>query len=539
MHRLQCLRYRLQERERSAMGHQSAARRDHQRRQARRTFGVDGLHALHRSALRGGLTGRMHLPHRRRHRIAQQGPVHRLRLLLLRVSVRRAAISASQQFRFARQDGQMHLLRRRWRPRSAGQRRGIRKIRLEPLRRRQAADVRRDVLDQVFARRRWRCHWRDLQGAGRSARLWLRCLGLADGVSRGRRSMRGYAATESKEPRGKSRLAIFLAYLRLAVGALMFLAIAGAVPAAAQQLAPDGAPNPTASGVNQQTLLRAAPRIEGYIDIPDARARVLVQPAGRTWDHFHEVTLHWFGAIVIIGMIAILGVAYLVVGRLRISAGRSGRKVHRFSAYERFSHWLTAVSFVILGLTGLNITFGKILLLPVIGPDAFSSLSQAAKYVHNFTSFAFVMGLVLIVALWFRHNIPRRVDIDWLRQGGGFIKSKHAPAGRFNAGEKAVFWIAVLAGIAVTASGFLLLFPFYITNILGMQIAQVVHAVVAVLFVAVILAHIYIGTLGMEGAFEAMWTGEVDSNWAKEHHDLWLEDLRAKDLPASARPSPS
>ena len=351
--------------------------------------------------------------------------------------------------------------------------------------------------------------------------------------------MKGDAATEGTEPRGKSCVAIFLAHLRLAIVALMFLAIAGVIPATAQQLAPDGAPNPTASGVNQQTLLRAAPRIEGYIDIPDTRARVLIQPAGRTWDRFHEVTLHWFGAIVIIGMIAILGGAYLAVGRLRISAGRSGKKVHRFGAFERFSHWLTAVSFVTLGVTGLNITFGKILLLPVIGPDAFSSLSQAAKYIHNFISFAFVIGLVLIVAIWFKDNIPRKVDIDWLKQGGGFIKSKHAPAGRFNAGEKAVFWLALLAGIAVAASGYLLLFPFYITDILGMQVAQVVHAVIAVLFVAVILAHIYIGTLGMEGAFEAMGTGEVDLNWAKEHHDLWLQDQLAKEHHPVRRAAPA
>ena len=114
------------------------------------------------------------------------------------------------------------------------------------------------------------------------------------------------------------------------------------------------------------------------------------------------------------------------------------RKLRRFGAFERFSHWLTAVSFVILGLTGLNITFGEILLLPVIGPDAFSDLSQAAKYAHNFTSFAFVIGLVLIVANWIKDNIPRKVDIDWIKQGGGFIKSRHAPAGRFNAGEKMV-----------------------------------------------------------------------------------------------------
>ncbi len=257
------------------------------------------------------------------------------------------------------------------------------------------------------------------------------------------------------------------------------------------------------------------------------------------WDHFHEATLYWLAPVAILGTLAALAAAHLIFGRLRISAGRSGRKVPRFKSFERFAHWLTAVSFVVLGLTGLNITFGKHLLLPLIGYDAFSLVSEAAKYVHNFTSFAFVIGLLLIVAIFIKDNIPDRTDIEWFRQGGGFIKSKHAPARRFNAGEKLVFWGALGAGILVSLSGFLLLFPFYVTNIAGMQVAQVVHAVIAVLFVALILGHIYIGTLGMEGAFEAMWTGEVDLNWAKEHHDLWLEGLLAKDRPASAGKSPS
>ena len=300
-------------------------------------------------------------------------------------------------------------------------------------------------------------------------------------------------------------------------------------PVLAQQLGPDGAPNPTASVASEQQLLQQSPRIEGLIAQPNERARVLMQPAGRQWDHFHEITLRWLGAIVMLGMIVALGAAYLIMGRLRISKGRSGHKVLRFNAFERFSHWLTAVSFVVLGLTGLNITFGKLMLLPMIGPEAFSSLSQAAKYVHNFVSAAFVIGLVLIVALWIKGNIPRKVDVDWVKQGGGFIKSKHAPSGRFNAGEKLVFWFALGAGVAVIVSGYLLIFPFYVADIAGMQIAQIVHAVVAVLFVAVIIAHIYIGTLGMEGAFEAMATGEVDLNWAKEHHDLWLEEQLAKE----------
>ncbi|WMT77437.1 formate dehydrogenase subunit gamma [Bradyrhizobium sp. Ash2021] len=278
-----------------------------------------------------------------------------------------------------------------------------------------------------------------------------------------------------------------------------------------------------------------APRIEGRIDIPDRKASVLIQPAGRTWDYFHEVLLHWVAAVVILGTIVLLGAAYLIMGRIRISAGRSGRTVLRFRAFERFSHWLTAVSFVILALTGLNITFGKIVLLPVTGPEAFSEISQIAKYVHNFTSFSFVAGLVLIIAIFFKDNLPRRVDIEWLKRGGGFIKSIHAPAGRFNLGEKAVYWLSLTAGLAVSVSGFLLLFPFYETNIAEMQLAQVVHAVVAVLFIALILAHIYIGTLGMEGAFEAMGTGEVDVNWAKEHHDVWLaEQLERRNTRQSA-----
>src|SRR6202047_652202 len=320
----------------------------------------------------------------------------------------------------------------------------------------------------------------------------------------------------------------FLARARLAVVIMMLLlGIAAFGPAMAQKLNPDGAPNPTASVTSERELFKQVPRIEGRIDIPDTKASVLIQPAGRTWDYFHEVLLHWGGAIVILGTIAFLGLAYLIIGRIRIAEGRSGKKILRFKAFERFSHWLTAVSFVVLRLTGLNITFGKILLLPVVGPDTFSDISQVAKYVHNFTSFSFVAGLVLIFALFFKDNIPEKVDLDWIKQGGGFIKNKHAPAGRFNPGEKLVYWLSLAAGVTVSVSGFLLLFPFFETNIAEMQLAQVVHAVVAVLFVALILGHIYIGTLGIEGAFEAMGTGEVDLNWAKEHHDLWLEDQLA------------
>ena len=329
----------------------------------------------------------------------------------------------------------------------------------------------------------------------------------------------------------------FLARIRLVTFVLILLGVA-ASPVCAQKLGPDGAPNPDASVIDQRVLLEQAPRIQGRIDIPDVKASVLMQPAGRTWDYFHEVLLHWGGAIVIVGTIAFLALAYLIIGRIRIAAGRSGQKVLRFKAFERFSHWLTAVSFVILGLTGLNITFGKILLLPLVGPETFYDISQMAKYLHNFVSFAFVAGVILIAVIFFKDNLLAGVDVEWVKQGGGFIESKHAPAGRFNLGEKMVYWLSVGAGIAVSASGFLLLFPFYGTNIADMQLAQAAHAIIAILFIALILAHIYIGTLGMEGAFEAMGTGEVDLNWAREHHDRWLaEKLEREGERPSATPA--
>jgi formate dehydrogenase subunit gamma len=322
------------------------------------------------------------------------------------------------------------------------------------------------------------------------------------------------------------------AHIRLFIITVALLSTAMAVPAQAQKLGPDGASNPTASIVDEQTLLKQAPRVQGRIDIPDKKAAVLIQPAGRTWAYFHEVLLQRGGAIVILGTIAMLGLAYLILGRIRIVEGRSGHKILRFQSFERFSHWLTAASFVVLGLTGLNITFGKIVLLPLVGPDTFSEISQAAKYVHNFTGFSFIVGLVLITVIFFRDNLFEKVDLEWIGQGGGFIKNKHAPAGRFNLGEKLVYWLSVAAGIAVSLSGILLLFPFYGTDIVEMQLGQVVHAIVALLFIALILGHIYIGTIGMEGAFEAMGTGEVDLNWAKEHHDLWLAQQLRKEQEA-------
>ena len=322
-------------------------------------------------------------------------------------------------------------------------------------------------------------------------------------------------------------------FFRLALGALALLLLVGlAAPVQAQQ---PSSVNPTASSVKEQQLLQELNRIQGRVSIPDKRSGVLEQPAGRDWRNFHEVTLRWIGGIVILGMLAVLVIFYLTRGQVRLQSGRSGRTIVRFNGFERAVHWMTAACFVVLAISGLNITFGRPLLIPLIGLEAFSDWSQWAKYGHNYLSFPFTIGVVLIFLMWIGGNIPDKTDVEWVKRGGGLLGNDHPPAKHFNAGQKMIYWIVVLGGGAVAISGYLLMFPFYASGIEGMQVAQVVHSIVAVLFVAAMLAHIYIGSIGIEGAFEAMGSGSVDVNWAKEHHSLWLEQENARAAGKDAR----
>jgi formate dehydrogenase subunit gamma len=331
-------------------------------------------------------------------------------------------------------------------------------------------------------------------------------------------------------------MANWLAHARFIIGALaLTLIVAVAAPAGAQQRNPDNSVNPTASSVTEDQLFKEMNRISGRCTLPDQKACTIEQPAGRDWREFHQQTLPWIGAIAILGMLALLVIFYLMRGMVKIEAGRSGRTVVRFNAFERFVHWMTATCFIVLALSGLNITFGKQILTPLLGPETFAAWSQWAKYAHNYLSFPFTLGVVLMLLMWIANNIPTRVDIEWIKRGGGIVGNDHPPAYKFNAGQKMIYWIVVIGGGASAVTGYLLMFPFYGTDIAGMQLAQIVHGIVGALFVAVMLAHIYIGTIGMEGAFEAMGTGEVDENWAKQHHALWLEEERKK-APSGATP---
>ena len=332
-------------------------------------------------------------------------------------------------------------------------------------------------------------------------------------------------------------MAASIAKFRIIFGAWALLWVGvSSYPVAAQQ---PTSVDPNARAVSEQQLLQQFKTIQGRGSIPDTKSYTIEQPAGRDWRQFHEVTLRWIGGVAILGILALLVIFYLWRGMVRIESGRSGHTIVRFNAAERFVHWMTATCFVILALSGLNITFGRALLLPLMSPEGFTAWSEWAKYAHNYLSFPFTIGVILIFFMWVAGNIPNRVDVEWFSRRGGMIGHDRPPAYRFNGGQKLIYWIVVLGGTAIAVSGYLLMFPFYGTDIQTMQSAEIAHGIIAMLFIAAMLGHIYIGTIGMEGAFEAMGTGTVDVNWAKEHHNLWLEELRAGSQPHLAQQQPA
>ena len=324
--------------------------------------------------------------------------------------------------------------------------------------------------------------------------------------------------------------------------ALLALAFVASTPVAAQ----NNNFNPTKEAVKEEQLLKAlksGEQLTGRISIPDEKAASLIQPAGQEWSVFHQQKLPIIGGVAILGILALLAVFYMVRGRIRIEGGFSGVTITRFASLDRFTHWLTAGCFIVLALSGLNLSFGRMLILPFFGPETFATLTAWGKLSHNYLSFPFMLGIALMFVIWVRDNIPNKLDLEWIKQGGGlFVKGKHPPARRFNAGQKVVFWIVMGGGVVMSVSGWFLLFPYLAQGgVSDLQLWTTVHALLAVLFVAAMFAHAYIGSVGMEGAFDAMGTGEVDLNWAKEHHALWVAEEQAKGrapaIPASAQPA--
>ncbi len=285
-------------------------------------------------------------------------------------------------------------------------------------------------------------------------------------------------------------------------------------------------------------------------------ATTLIQDGGMVWTQFRNDTMKLWGAWFMGGTLLVLALFYLIRGKIKLHGPPTGRTVTRFKAIERFGHWLLAGSFLALAVSGLLVLFGRIAIIPLLGHQAYAPIAVASKWVHNNISWAFMLALVMIFVMWVVHNIPRLEDLRWLMRGGGLFGGGHVPARKFNAGQKIIFWSVVLGGLVLSVTGVSLLFPFElpmyaaifdVINATGlpqatgygplpvalspqedMQLAQIIHAVVALGLIAVAFAHMYIGSVGMEGAYDAMGDGEVEERWAMEHHSIWAEEAIAK-----------
>ncbi len=288
----------------------------------------------------------------------------------------------------------------------------------------------------------------------------------------------------------------------------------------------------------------------GYSSLPAIESGTLIQSftqypgsnlatAGEAWRQVrNQWILPYGGALLLVTCLA-LAMFYWLKGPIGVHEPATGRVIERFTYFERAAHWLNAIAFCILAVSGIFIGFGKFFILPIIGGALFGWLTYALKTLHNFVGPLFAVTLAVMFFAYLRDNWPKWDDVKWLMKGGGFFTGAHVPSHRFNAGEKIVFWGGVLfLGSIVVASGLVLnkIVPGLDYTRGNMQIAHIVHAVATVLMMTMITAHIYLGTIGMEGAYKAMRNGYVDESWAKEHHEYWYRDIKAGKIPAQRTP---
>jgi formate dehydrogenase subunit gamma len=262
----------------------------------------------------------------------------------------------------------------------------------------------------------------------------------------------------------------------------------------------------------------------GVSTVPGAESGVLIQP-GENWRNLRNGPIMFYGGSLIIAVLIALLAKHIIIGKDKLES-RTGRMVPRWSVFERILHWYVAISFIVLAITGMSLIFGRSVLIPLMGKEGFAAWAQLAKPIHDYLSLPFAAGLVIMLLMWFGRNIPRAYDLKWLASLNGLIGDGHPPAGFANAGEKIFFWLLFFAGIAITVSGVFLLFPNLGTVRETMQFWHLVHAASGLLLIAVALGHMYLGTIGTEGVFEGMVHGDVDEGFAKQHHNIWYEEVK-------------
>ena len=262
----------------------------------------------------------------------------------------------------------------------------------------------------------------------------------------------------------------------------------------------------------------------GYTAVKGQETDELIENSGQNWRQLRNGPLATFGGWLLGVALLLLVLFHLVGGRAKLEH-ETGTKVLRWSSFERVMHWFVAILFIILAITGLSLLYGRAVLIPVMGLEAFAAYAQFAKDAHNYLSVFFIVGLALMIISWAHENVFRKEDLEWLKAGGGYLGGGHPPAHKVNAGEKVWFWLLTVGGIVLTISGIVLLLPNLGFERDTMQISTLVHAASGILLIALSFGHIYLGTLGNEGSFQGMVTGEVDAGWAKQHHNLWYNEV--------------
>ena len=271
--------------------------------------------------------------------------------------------------------------------------------------------------------------------------------------------------------------------------------------------------------------------IQPFVQYPGSR----LTNAGEAWRQVRNNWIIPYGGALLLIVVGAIALFYKSKGSIKQHGTDTGRKIERFTPFERSAHWANAIAFSILAISGLVMAFGKFFLHPVIGGTLFGWLTYVLKNLHNFAGPVFAVSLVVVIVTFVRDNLPAKEDITWLLKGGGLFSGEEVPSHRFNAGEKLMFWGGVfLLGLIVVGSGLMLdkLIPGLVYERGTMQISHMVHAVATLLMMAMFMGHIYLGTIGMDGAYKAMKTGQVDETWAKEHHQLWHDDIKAGKIPA-------
>ena len=346
----------------------------------------------------------------------------------------------------------------------------------------------------------------------------------------------------------------------------MLLALCFSLPASAQ--APQQPPQPAPAadpakdqqkrtvdqpGNNAPVWREVRSGQPNYTSIPGREVGVLVQPqarfpgqdgmttAGEAWRKFRNGPITFYGGWLVLLVVAVIAAIYFTMGPIKLHEPPTGRKIERFTPAERWVHWSVAISFCVLGVSGLVMLFGKYVLLPVIGHTLFAWLTAVLKNLHNFVAPLFIVSLLVFIVMYIKDNFPEKGDLKWMLNAWKLFKGEHMPSGRFNAGEKLWFWGGeVVLSLIICASGFVLLFP----NMAAFELratfqqASVVHAIAAVLVIGASLGHIYLGTIGMEGAYRNMRDGYTDETWAKEHHQYWYEDVKSGKVAAKSAAAP-